>query len=215
MFGGWSRGRILGVTAIGRQGRRQARGSPAGVKFPTSARGCGLHHGPPVSGSLLPGGIKENPLVCLLLAGLSSFGGFLGAAAAVSLLPLRENLAALALRRRGGAGSGRVGLDGSSFAAHRAAFTGPRPPRAAPDFFPGGEVPPAMGGPPTTGPVPSCCFTPGITAVSVLVCAQPARCPVRVIGCSDLYSPVRCQSSSTSCARKPDVAMPDQLYRGG
>ena len=68
-----------------------------------------------------PERIRENPLVLLYIwSGLSSFGGFLGAALAFLYYTRKEEIPRAALRRLGGAGAGRsAGSSGAPAASPR------------------------------------------------------------------------------------------------
>jgi phosphatidylglycerol:prolipoprotein diacylglycerol transferase len=153
-----------------------------------------------------PERIKENPLVLVYFwAGISSFGGFLGALLAFLYYTRREKIPALPY-----ADSVALGLAVGWIFGRTGCFTAHDHPGRHTDFFLAVKYP-GMGGPRHDLGLDELLFTLVITAVLFWFARKP-RVPGRVIGLfATMYAPVR---FSLDFLRATDVAMPDQRYLG-
>jgi len=151
-----------------------------------------------------PERIKENPLVLLYFwAGISSFGGFLGALLAFLYYTRKEKIAALPY-----ADSVALGLAVGWIFGRTGCFTAHDHPGRHTDFFLAVKYP---GGARHDLGLDELLFTIVITGVLFWYARKP-RVPGRVIGLfATMYAPVR---FSLDFLRATDVAMPDQRYLG-
>ena len=151
-----------------------------------------------------PERIRENPLVLVYIwSGLSSFGGFLGAALAFLYFTRKEKIPALPY-----ADSVALGLvDRLDLRAHRLLHRA-RPPGPHTDFFLAVRYPE---GPRHDLGLDELLFTIVIAIVLFLYARRP-RVPGRVIGLfATMYAPVR---FGLDFLRAHDVALPDERYAG-
>jgi phosphatidylglycerol:prolipoprotein diacylglycerol transferase len=151
-----------------------------------------------------PERIKENPFVLVYLwSGLSSFGGFLGAALAFLYYTRKEKIPPLLY-----ADSVALGLAVGWIFGRTGCFSAHDHPGAHTNFFLAVRYPE---GPRHDLGLDELLFTIVITAVLFLFARKP-RVPGRVIGLFALtYAPVR---FGLDFLRATDVALPDQRYAG-
>jgi phosphatidylglycerol:prolipoprotein diacylglycerol transferase len=151
-----------------------------------------------------PERIKENPLVLIYIwSGLSSFGGFLGAAIAFLYYTRKEKIAPLLYADAVG-----LGLAVGWIFGRTGCFTAHDHPGRHTDFFLAVRYP---DGPRHDLGLDELLFTLLITAALFLYARKP-RVPGRVIGLfATTYAPVR---FGLDFLRATDVALPDQRYAG-
>jgi phosphatidylglycerol:prolipoprotein diacylglycerol transferase len=151
-----------------------------------------------------PERIREKPWVLLeIWSGLSSFGGFLGAALAFLYFTRKEKISALPY-----ADSVGLGLAVGWIFGRTGCFTAHDHPGRHTDFFLAVRYP---DGPRHDLGLDELLFTIFITAVLFLYARKP-RVPGRVIGLfATMYAPVR---FGLDFLRATDVALPDQRYAG-
>ena len=151
-----------------------------------------------------PERIKEDPKILLYIwSGISSFGGFLGAALAFLYYTRKEKIPALRY-----ADSVALGLAVGWIFGRTGCFTAHDHPGRHTDFFLAVRYP---GGPRHDLGFEELLFTLVITALLFLYARKP-RVPGRIIGLfAVLYAPVR---FSLDFLRATDVPLPDQRYAG-
>lgn len=151
-----------------------------------------------------PERIRENPLVLLYIwSGLSSFGGFLGAALAFLYFTRKEKIPALPY-----ADSVGLGLAVGWIFGRTGCFTAHDHPGRHTDFFLAVRYP---DGPRHDLGLDELLFTIVIAVVLFLYARRP-RVPGRVIGLfATMYAPVR---FGLDFLRARDVALPDERYAG-
>ncbi len=151
-----------------------------------------------------PERIRENPLVLLYIwSGLSSFGGFLGAALAFLYFTRKEKIPALPY-----ADSVALGLAVGWIFGRTGCFTAHDHPGRHTNFFLAVRYPE---GPRHDLGLDELLFTIVLTIILFLYARRP-RVPGRVIGLfATMYAPVR---FGLDFLRARDVALPDERYAG-
>lgn len=151
-----------------------------------------------------PERIRENPLVLLYIwSGLSSFGGFLGAALAFLFYTRKEEIPALPY-----ADSVALGLVIGWIFGRTGCFTAHDHPGRHTDFFLAVHYPE---GPRHDLGLDELLFTL-VIAIALFLYARRPRVPGRIIGLyAVMYAPVR---FGLDFLRATDVALPDERYAG-
>lgn len=151
-----------------------------------------------------PDRIKENPAVLLYIwSGLSSYGGFLGAAIAFVWLTRRHKIPALPY-----ADAVALGLAPAWILGRIGCFTAHDHPGAHTDFFLAVQYP---GGARHDLGLYEAFFAIALTAILFLVARRPRRAGTIIGLTATLYAPVR---FAFDFLRATDVARPDTRYGG-